>query len=348
MSVRFPYSLRSNGRKGAAECPVSRRTFSRLALGAPLALSAPFAVSGCASAPLPPLEARPPIARVVLKRDYDARPIIPVMVNGAGPFDFILDTASTRTAIFQNLATRLAIAPEPGRRTRVFSFAAVRRRPVVRLESLTIGGVAMPVGEALVFDDWDAPAQTPHGILGLDVLQNFLVSIDYPRRTFGMYAPGSRPAGFGPAVDATRLTRNGFDIARIGLYVAEALSQGREFPMLIDTGAALSLGNRHLIDGGRASEGAQLRVGGFATRILDANAAEATSYLLRIDNVRAGQIRWRRMMFFVSDAQIFRELGIGEAPFAILGFDQMVNRAFWIDFARAILYAPQLSPAGEP
>lgn len=299
----------------------------------------PVLATGCVAVPALPRVTSAALTRVPLKTGYSGRPIVPLMVNGQGPFDFILDTASTRSAIFDNLARRLRIEAVPGKRVRVFSFAAVRLQPVIALESVAMGAMAFNLPEVLLFEDWDNQAETPQGILGLDVLRQFLIHVDYPGRAFAIHPSATTPESLGPNARWAALEAEDFGLSHAGLYVLRASTATRRFPMLVDSGASISLGNRSLINRSRTEVG--VSVGYFSTRIGGASGEDDATYILRLQAVRSQAIAWSNMRFFVTDAQIFRELGAVKDPLAILGFDQMRTRAFWFDFPQRSLYADE-------
>lgn len=299
-------------------------------------------LGACAvSSPQPPPL---PLARVAVRTAYGGRPVAPLFINGDGPFDFIVDTASTRSAVFANLAARLGVAPIPGRRARVFSFAAMREQPIAGVASVVIEGLDLGLGEALLFEDWEGQEATPQGILGLDVLSAYILDLDVAAGFLSLYDAMASPRAIRPGASTANMRRDGFGVSRDGLYLLDASVAGRGFPMLLDSGASVSLGSLPLIDTiptlPRPSRNQR------STSIADANDLEAETYLLRTPILRTTDIIWRDLRFYVSDAAIFRDLNMADRPLAILGFDQMRHRPLVFDFVRGALYAD--APSAQP
>jgi aspartyl protease len=108
--------------------------------------------------------------------------VVPVMVNGAGPFNFLLDTGSTSTVIDPDLERQLN-APQVGGST-VVRISDTREDQRVRLDEVRVGP-AMVKGLAPLVDGMeDATALVPglRGVLGEDFLKKFDILIDYDKR----------------------------------------------------------------------------------------------------------------------------------------------------------------------
>lgn len=120
-----------------------------------------------------------PNASVVhLKPVSDALNVVPVMVNGAGPFEFVLDTGSSSTTIDSELAAQLRLAP-----TGSATLVTPRKSsllPTVHADSLQVAteivrGLDLSV-ERL---GWlKAVYPKAQGILGEDFLRNFDFLLD--------------------------------------------------------------------------------------------------------------------------------------------------------------------------
>jgi len=108
--------------------------------------------------------------------------LLPVLVNGHGPFQFVLDTAAGRTVVAPEIAVQCAISQdEEVMGAGVGGKLAAKR---VNLESISIGDATISNLAAIAGRFLDPIAAeagaTVHGILGNDVLSRFLVTIDCP------------------------------------------------------------------------------------------------------------------------------------------------------------------------
>jgi predicted aspartyl protease len=110
--------------------------------------------------------------------------IVAVHINGQGPFDFVLDTGATLTCVDRDLATRLNL--EDARRVaRGSSIGGTGQVRLVRIDSLRIGRSSAHdlVGCALQLDQLQRmPGLQAHGLVGLNFLKSFRVTLDFERR----------------------------------------------------------------------------------------------------------------------------------------------------------------------
>ena len=117
------------------------------------------------------------IVTVKIKLDDVSMIIVPVRINGSGPYDFLLDTGSSKTLVDQKLANELAL-PQVTEKPLVGSLSSAQIS-VVQIDSLSVGGVTICGGQ--IFSS--APPATVtgkvRGVLGEDFLRNFDVLIDY-------------------------------------------------------------------------------------------------------------------------------------------------------------------------
>ena len=120
--------------------------------------------------------------RVPLNIDEHGGVIVDVRVNGAGPFRFMIDTGSARSAIDEGLARELG-APIVAK-TEVVTGAGAEVRLVARLASVAIGagsemqvtGILAPVLPAARLA---VLGRGVRGVLGQDFLSAFNYTLDY-------------------------------------------------------------------------------------------------------------------------------------------------------------------------
>jgi predicted aspartyl protease len=114
-------------------------------------------------------------------RDTQGLVSVPVTINGGGPFTFVLDTGSSRSAVSTRLARRLRLSAVAT--TNLMSSTATASVPVVRLDGVGVGGKAkhgllvpvLPIaGQASLGD-------TADGVLGQDFLLDQNYTLDYDR-----------------------------------------------------------------------------------------------------------------------------------------------------------------------
>ena len=119
--------------------------------------------------------------------------VVQTMVNGAGPFNFLLDTGATHTVIDPDLARQLRL-PVIGQAS-LTTVLDVRQDQLVRLKMVRVGGSEISELGAVIdrLDQVKLKAPGIRGVLGEDYLSNFDFLIDYRQRIlrFG----GDAPAG---------------------------------------------------------------------------------------------------------------------------------------------------------
>jgi predicted aspartyl protease len=115
--------------------------------------------------------------------------ILPVEVNGSGPYRFCLDTGTSMTAISPSLAARLGISMRPGARQ---GMGAGGRISVSfgRLASLAVGHHRVGDLDVTSADFFSSIAQACgtdfDGIVGYNFLKSYRVTIDYPAGLLGL------------------------------------------------------------------------------------------------------------------------------------------------------------------
>lgn len=108
--------------------------------------------------------------------------VIPVTVNGAGPYEFLLDTGSNTTLIDAEFARALRLRPID--RIELMTVAGSQIVPRARLESVAIGAKSAADVEAVFSDLREARAisQEICGVLGQNFLSLFNYLINYRER----------------------------------------------------------------------------------------------------------------------------------------------------------------------
>lgn len=254
------------------------------------------------------------------RRDVNERMTVPVKLSGRGPFRFLVDTGSERTAISRELATRLKLPVDSiARLHSVTGVSEVETAIVPRLQF-----------SARVRTNVEAPllyAQNigADGILGIDSLRAQRVQFDFKARTMAIVsARESFHNDPGTIVVRGRL-KNG------RLVMTNARADDRRITVVLDTGSQVSIGNaalRRLLERGRS-------VGTFGKAELQSVTGETLigDYAF-IEKLEVGGIGLRHLAVVFADAHTFEKLGLQDKPTLLLGMNAM--RAFekvTIDFA---------------
>lgn len=118
--------------------------------------------------------------------------VVPAYVNGHGPVDLILDTGATLTCVDTALARTLAL---PERRLTVGMAVGVGgagRVTLPSVDSLRVGAAVVRTLTVCAIDlrELRALGGNVRGLLGLNVLRNFRVTLDFEREVLRLAPPG--------------------------------------------------------------------------------------------------------------------------------------------------------------
>ena len=127
------------------------------------------------------------IVTTKIKLDDLSMIIVPVTINGSGPYDFLLDTGCAKTIVDQKLADQLGL-PRAGEKT-VVGMLASARMSVVHVDSLSVAGASVAGGDVLSSDHPATIAGKVRGVFGEDFLKNFDLLIDYRHQSIRLETP---------------------------------------------------------------------------------------------------------------------------------------------------------------
>lgn len=115
---------------------------------------------------------------------HGSLPVIAVLVNDQGPFDFIVDTGASHLVIGQDLATDLELPAGDGNLPGLGAGGAIAPART-SLRELRVGHAVLRDAEAAVMDlaSVSQTAETPvSGILGYPFFADRVITFDYPSR----------------------------------------------------------------------------------------------------------------------------------------------------------------------
>ncbi len=276
------------------------------------------------AAPAPQVEAIAPSlsdpATEVLDLDEERynRFTVPVMVEGAGPFNFMIDTGSQATAVTHQINEGLALTPS-GTATLV-GMASRRAVDIVEVDEMSFGSHTVYDLISPVLDRQHVGAD---GILGLDSLQDFRVLIDFRDETIAVQ-------------DVSEIDnyRRGFEIVvrarqELGqLLITDALVEGVRATVIIDTGAQASIGNLALQERIRSKRATEVTT-------TDVNGVEMVGQLSYVRSLSIEGLSLTNVPLAFADAPAFAALGLADKPVISLGMQhlRMFDRVA-IDFSR--------------
>ncbi len=255
---------------------------------------------------------------IPLSRGADGHAVIAVHIGGEGPFAFALDTAAAHTAITENFAARLGLAPEDGAPAQLEGLTGGGQAAFARLEELDFGAGARPALRAVLIGEAPDSRGRLAGFLGLDAFAGMRIEIDLAAMMLRTDAPP-------PDADHARpLDANGF-------AVMEAEIGGAPARALIDTGLAHSIGNPALAD----ALGLSLRRPARGAVIGAAQGQiAATDHTVR--DLRIGGMERARMRLAFADLPVFAVLNLADEPALLAGMDSLDGAIIRLDLEAGV------------
>ncbi|HLZ78958.1 MAG TPA: aspartyl protease family protein [Sphingomonas sp.] len=287
------------------------RSMPTAALAALLAASPVLAAAPAAPQDTPAqVEAEPPhdaTSTAVPLRPIDQRMSVDVMINGAGPFRFIVDSGATRTVVSRRLAILLGL-PSVGIAT-LHSVGGESQVDTVKIGALVLNGLPPQPIVAPVLEEDDLGAA---GILGIDALADKKVVIDLVANRMTVEAAG-RPHSSAGSDEIVVTARRRFG----QLVLADADAAGQRIYAVVDTGSSVTLGNLVLRDKLVRRKRLEART----IDIVDVAGHTIQGHYGRINDIRLGPTHIQETTIVFSDAHAFVRFGLGDKPAMLLGMD---------------------------
>lgn len=247
--------------------------------------------------------------------DDGLRMTVPVMVNGQGPFEFVIDTGADRTVISTELAERLGL-PEAGK-ARLHAMGGERDVRIVTIDRVQVStNIARDVRAAAL------PARNlgADGLLGIDSLKGQRIIMDFKARTMTVQ-PSSKsekaPADEESMIVVTAKTRLG------QLVMVDADANGQKVWVVVDTGAQNSVGNtklRRLMI--KRNSGLDVK----PVEMSDVLGKRTLADYIVIENMRVGNVALKNAPIAFVDAHPFKIFELTDKPSMLLGMEGL--RAF--------------------
>jgi hypothetical protein len=255
-------------------------------------------------------------------RDLSDRMTAPVLLNGQGPFPFMVDTGANISCVSARLAEALALPLRPGRR--LHTVVGVKSHPMAFVEELKVGGQTRRSLAAMTL-----PLDNPRlgGVLAVDWLQDQRLTLDFARSSLD-FAPSRREWARPGRVIVPARRRYG------QLTIIDAELGLRRISAMIDSGSEASLCNtplrRMLAPDGDTRARRQV------VKMVSILGEPFAGDLLYLPFLRLGGLELGNVPVVHSDAHAFEVWGMAETPAVLLGMDLLRQfRAVSLDFGRS-------------
>jgi predicted aspartyl protease len=274
-----------------------------------------------AVAGVPDIDQRSQAQEVRFRDAAGDRMTVQVRLGGMGPYRFLVDTAADRSAVSSSLVSRLALARSGS--AELHSSSGVSRVTTARVPSLEFTQPAQKLIDAAVLEDVNMGAD---GIVGADLLRSQRIQFDFEKNL--MTIVPSKEADFRDepgtiVVEARR--KNG------RLILTDALANGQEVTVVLDTGSEVCVGNEAL----RARLlGRNLVDARQTVQLVSVTGQTVSGDFMYVRNLQMGGVSLQNLAVVFVDAHTFKQLKLDKTPALLLGMNAI--RAFKkvsIDFA---------------
>ncbi len=238
---------------------------------------------------------------------------IDVMINGKGPFQFVVDTGAERSVLADTVVAELGLIPNG----RVQVDGIIRRVPAdlvsvaeIRYGPFTRTDLRLPVlpRKYLLAD----------GFLGLDAINGTRVTLDFHRKQLRIDQPKSKflPPEPGTEIVIVKAAGNSGRLRATDCYI-----DGVKAAAFIDTGAEISLGNPALENALRKRNGALNNLG--PATLTGVTGGELIGHIIPIEKVTLKDLAFTQGDLVIADVPDFDDWDLTTQPALLLGMDYL-------------------------
>jgi len=242
-------------------------------------------------------------------RDRIGRIIVPVWVNGQGPFRFVVDTGANKSLLSPALIEKLALPLSVERPINVNGVTGSAVAPAVLIHSLEAGAMRLmdrrlPVLGGMMTD--------VDGVLGVDGLKGKRIVIDFATHYVEITeSSGKRaPPEFLVVPAKLRFGQLLVTRARVGKVKVKAV---------IDTGAQATLGNTRLQE--VLGIGAGSRVSTVPTTVEGVTSLQQPAEMAAAPDIAFGNSVLTNVIVTFGEIYVFKLWGLDREPAIIVGMD---------------------------
>ena len=261
---------------------------------------------------------------IMLEQERYRRMTVPVMINGQGPFDFMIDTGAQATVMSNALADMLQLTERDT--ATLVGMASSRMVETTTVPHLSFGSSERFDARAALVDGSNIGGAD--GILGIDSLRDQRVLLDFENLIMevGESTGGAQNRGYDIVVRARRIGEQ--------LIIARARIDGVRTAVVVDTGAQGSIGNGALFDRLRR------RQGSVETEMTDINGVQASGVTRVARTLELDRAQLSNFHIAFADSPLFAALDLEDEPAMILGMNELrLFERVAIDFAsRRVLF----------
>ena len=259
-----------------------------------------------------------------------------VYVNGQGPFTFLIDTASSRSLIFEHVRKQLGLTRSQPERMLVYGINDVAEAVPVKPERISVAGEE--VKDLTIGVLPETSAADPDGVLGVDFLSHYFVVLDRGAMRLKLLPPGEDSASLYRDWSQAKLTPRLMKRFPIRFWYLSARYNDNAINTLFDLGAGTTMMNWQAAERMGVHKRDFSHFGPPPEELQD--VLGKTSPALRITNleIRLPGKWWDKQLVVVADAPVFNYFDLEDQAAAIAGPGLLRDTSLAIDFAGEKLY----------
>ena len=255
--------------------------------------------------------AQPDASKIAADTDAAQHLTINVMINGKGPFQFVVDTGADRSVVAQDVAVSLGLLR--GTHVNVEGIVRTVNAETVTIDNLTFGAVSR---DHLILPVLPRALLGSDGYLGLDAIDGYRVTLDFQNRALviGQTHHMVPNSWMGPQEVMVPLRGS------MGhLRAANCRVDGINSTAFIDTGAEVSVANMRLFNELVAINPAYIRKETVSLTGVTGGLVEGR--FATVQKVKLGGLIWDGCNLVVADLQIFDIWGLTNKPALLIGMN---------------------------
>lgn len=277
----------------------------------------------------------------------DGRVSTDVFLDGKGPFSFVLDTASSRTMLFEHLSQKLGLAPSSPEPLKVYAMNKIGTALPVEPGPLGLDKQSIPGLTMGVLPDDLPPAegtQAADGILGLDALSHYFMVMDHDTLQVKLMDPSDPSAAAYREWPSERLTAYQARDLDISFWWMTARFGGKPVTALLDMGSGITMLNWQAAEqlGVHRSDFLKTKV---PQELRDALGTLEPVVLMKGLAIAVDDHTFPDQTVIVANAKVFQYFGLDERPAAIIGPALLRSNSLAIDFGKKRIY---IGPTTKP
>lgn len=273
-------------------------------------------------------------ASVPLSYAASGHPTVPTLVEGKGPFEFVIDTGAEGTALYSAFAKQQGLKLIEGKAETLQGQTGAASLSLARVSTLSVDGRTVKDVEAVILPDRADGVALP-GIVGLDLMGSYVVEIDAPGGRVALHPAGTSPRTLGgDSVKGTKAVRLAGGLLGLPVVINGILGVA-----VLDTGARDTRINwRFATAAGLSAASARLKSDGIIQGATNSPVAVARADIGTID---LGGIRRTGASLRIVDLPVFEAFGVADRPAMILGMDLLRDVHLIADFPAQMVWMAQ-------